>query len=684
MAQTNYTPISLYYSATATNVPTAGNLVAGELAINTADGKLFYKDSSGVVQTLASKATGSVGGSTTQVQYNSSGSLAGSANLTFDGTSLTSGSFIPSSSTAPTNGVYLATTNSLAFSTASTERIRITSAGGVSFGATGTTYGTSGQVLTSQGNAPPTWTTVSSSSGFTGATTNAISSSALTLTSSSSQYQVLQINNASNSIVNLPDATTLSTKGFAPYVIENRSPVNYNLTIKDFSGNIIGYIPAGQIALIALKDNSTSAGVWNTTSQVSQTFVQWDANSVSSNTITASSTFLGIVGLSSTLFVRIWYIPTLGGSVTYQVFLQACTISGSTITYGTATSFTDSVGGGGLTSVVTYNFYTQTIRLSNTSFAIRRSYQVTDQPSTLASYVAQSVRICTVSGTTITIGSGNGLSFPSQNGTTVTDPNYDPVAKAYYINGTIVRLSDTSYAAIYTDSATTSYTYPYNYSGSLSCQVVTVSGTTQTVGAKVTLGSSTYSAVLSAAALSSTSLFVAYGQDSSAGSTTGRTKMNVVSISGTTPTWGTSVTIESSDTSNFLNSLGVVSNASLVYDAAVAPSSSQVVFNIGYGVAEGTVSGTTPTYDSLPSGSNIYPIYLATSTKAFGAKGNTGSYLNVATGGFFLTTGGINILPTTSGVTSPYIASPLGAQPTTLFIGYNNANTNVTLQGNTL
>jgi len=56
MAQTGYTPISIYYSATASNTPTAGNLVAGELAINTADGKLFYKDSSGVVQTIATKA----------------------------------------------------------------------------------------------------------------------------------------------------------------------------------------------------------------------------------------------------------------------------------------------------------------------------------------------------------------------------------------------------------------------------------------------------------------------------------------------------------------------------------------------------------------------------------------------------------------------------------------------------
>ena len=57
MAQTGYTPIQLYYSATTTNAPTAGNLAAGELAINTADGKLFYKDSGGSVQVIAWKTT---------------------------------------------------------------------------------------------------------------------------------------------------------------------------------------------------------------------------------------------------------------------------------------------------------------------------------------------------------------------------------------------------------------------------------------------------------------------------------------------------------------------------------------------------------------------------------------------------------------------------------------------------
>jgi len=84
MAQTGYTPISIYYSATSTNVPTAGNLVAGELAINTADGKLFYKDSSGVVQTIASKGAGTVAGSTGYVQYNNAGALGASSNFYWD------------------------------------------------------------------------------------------------------------------------------------------------------------------------------------------------------------------------------------------------------------------------------------------------------------------------------------------------------------------------------------------------------------------------------------------------------------------------------------------------------------------------------------------------------------------------------------------------------------------------
>lgn len=58
MAQTGYTPISLYHSTTAAAAPVAGNLADGELAINIADKKLYAKDSGGNVFVLANAQFG--------------------------------------------------------------------------------------------------------------------------------------------------------------------------------------------------------------------------------------------------------------------------------------------------------------------------------------------------------------------------------------------------------------------------------------------------------------------------------------------------------------------------------------------------------------------------------------------------------------------------------------------------
>lgn len=74
MAQTGFTPIQLYFSSTAAAVPSAGNLIAGELALNTNDGKLFFKNSSGVVTLLANStsAGGNLpGGTTGAIAYQS-------------------------------------------------------------------------------------------------------------------------------------------------------------------------------------------------------------------------------------------------------------------------------------------------------------------------------------------------------------------------------------------------------------------------------------------------------------------------------------------------------------------------------------------------------------------------------------------------------------------------------------
>jgi len=54
MAATGFTPISLYYSTTASAVPSSGNLANGELGLNINDMKLYAKNSSGVVTLLAS------------------------------------------------------------------------------------------------------------------------------------------------------------------------------------------------------------------------------------------------------------------------------------------------------------------------------------------------------------------------------------------------------------------------------------------------------------------------------------------------------------------------------------------------------------------------------------------------------------------------------------------------------
>jgi hypothetical protein len=104
MAQSGYTPISLYYSTTAAAAPTSGNLVDGELALNITDGKLYYKDNSGNVQVLASKATATgPAGSNTQIQFNSSGNFGASSNLTWNGTVLGTTGFTASSDSSFTS-----------------------------------------------------------------------------------------------------------------------------------------------------------------------------------------------------------------------------------------------------------------------------------------------------------------------------------------------------------------------------------------------------------------------------------------------------------------------------------------------------------------------------------------------------------------------------------------------------
>jgi len=170
MAQAGYTPISLYYSTTAAAVPTAGNLVAGELAINIVDGKLYYENNSGTVTLLASAAgaSGDVVGpasatdnalarfdaTTGKLIQNSVGILSDAGILT-GLTGITSSGSITFSSLTSGRVTYAGTAGLLQDSanltfngtTLTANTLNLTNALGTAYGGTGLTSFTSGGVV---------------------------------------------------------------------------------------------------------------------------------------------------------------------------------------------------------------------------------------------------------------------------------------------------------------------------------------------------------------------------------------------------------------------------------------------------------------------------------------------------------------------------------------------------------
>lgn len=106
MAQSGYTPILIYSSSTASNLPSASNLtnstLGAELAINIADGKLFYKDAGNAVQVIAWKVTPTTAGGTGLDSYTAGDLIYYASGTTFSKLAIgATGRYMSSTGSAP-------------------------------------------------------------------------------------------------------------------------------------------------------------------------------------------------------------------------------------------------------------------------------------------------------------------------------------------------------------------------------------------------------------------------------------------------------------------------------------------------------------------------------------------------------------------------------------------------------
>lgn len=192
MAATGYTPIQLYYSTTPAATPSASNLLSGELAINIADGKLFYKDTGGSVQVLVNSSATSVN----SISFGSTGLTPATTTtgaVTVAGT-LAVGSGGTGLSSTPVNGA-LDIGNGTGFT-----RTTLTAGSGISV-----TNGSGSITIAATGGGLPTMNIV------TGTTQTAVASNQYVLTNAAATTVTLPASPSAGDTVYVTVANNLTT-----------------------------------------------------------------------------------------------------------------------------------------------------------------------------------------------------------------------------------------------------------------------------------------------------------------------------------------------------------------------------------------------------------------------------------------------------------------------------------------
>ena len=278
MAATGFTPISMYYSTTAATAPLAANLVAGELALNTLDEKLYFKNSAGTVKLLASNAA-------------SAGTVSSVAQ-TFTGGIVSVG------------GSPVTTSGTLALTVAGTS-------GGIPYFSSSSTWATSAALTASAlvigggaGAAPSTTTTAAGALTFLGTPTSANLAALLTD----------ETGTGANVFATTPTITTpvLTNPTITAYLETAPAIVNSSTTqtIALASGTVLSYTLTGNCTFtMPATTNGTSFIVrliQDATGGRTATFtgVKWPGGTVPTITTTAST---GVDIISFVCIASIWY-----------------------------------------------------------------------------------------------------------------------------------------------------------------------------------------------------------------------------------------------------------------------------------------------------------------------------------------------------------------------------------------
>lgn len=245
MAQTGFTPIQIYRSSTASAAPTSGNLVAGELAINTADGKLFYLDNLNAVQVIGWKLVPVSAGGTGTTTSTGTGSVVLSDSPTFTTAITSTGALqLTGSATVNQNIGTAQTSGTLNIGgTAATAALNLgqsTSTQGINIGGTGT-----GTIIIGRSAAAQTISIAD------GTNNNALKT--VNIAYYGSNTGTRKVNIASNNIVfNGPDTTIInigSNNAVGQCQVNMNSTFNQTiLTVFDLYNNVTSF--AGMRAFV--------------------------------------------------------------------------------------------------------------------------------------------------------------------------------------------------------------------------------------------------------------------------------------------------------------------------------------------------------------------------------------------------------------------------------------------------